>query len=115
MTAVADPAVLVAEAFRDGRVYLQIDPPRPLGGRAAAFVGDRAIAPTATIRLVHVMSKPAGGEIHGYVLTEDGALRLRLPCYTGPWPEMDAEVLARVPGARSVAPYAPGAGGVVRS
>lgn len=105
----------VTEAFKAGRIYVEIDPPRPLGGRAAAFVGDRVVDVHEPVRIVHVMSKPAGGEIRGYVLTvADGQLRLRLPCYTGRWDEMDAEVLARVPGARAVTAYDVDHAGVVR-
>lgn len=100
----------VEDAFADGRLFVVVDPPRPHGNRSAAFAGCNGIKYDAPIRFVHVVSKPAGGEIRGYVLTEDGVLRGRVPCYTGDWPEIDAAVLARVAGARSVLPV--GAGGV---
>lgn len=94
----------VEAAFASGSVWLVVDEPRkPYGRHEGAYVGESPR--DADLVLVHVMSKAHSGECRGYVLTTDGALRLRLPCYTGEWPEMDAAVLARVPGARSVAPY----------
>lgn len=95
----------VEAAFADGRLYLVIDPPRPLDAWRLSFVGAdgyRRGGVAETMRLVHVISRPAHGECIGYVLTEDGALRLRLPNYAGEWPEMDAAVLARVDGAQKV-------------
>lgn len=74
------------------------------------FVGDRALV-GHKVRGVHVMSRHVGGQIRGYVLDETGGLRLAGPCYTGEWPEMDAEV-ARVLGA-AIIPYAVGPGGTV--
>lgn len=94
----------VEAAFGDGRLYLIVDPPRPLDAWRLSFVGADFYRGRAdeTMRLVHVISRPSGGECVGYVLTEGGALRLRLPNYAGDWPEMDAAVLARVDGARKV-------------
>lgn len=48
------------------------------------------------IDLLHVMSKPAGGEIRGYQRPSDSAepWTVRTPNYTGCWPEMDAAVTA---------------------
>lgn len=104
----------VIEAFEAGRIYVTIDKPRPMSRGLGMFVGDRAIPDGEPIRFVHVMSKPAGGEIRGYVLTRDGELRLRLPCYSGRWEAMDLAVLARVDGARTVTPYAVSDAGVAR-
>lgn len=63
--------------------------------RGANFVGCGQVVPGDRLAFVHVMSRPAGGEIRGYVLY-DGQLRLRLPCYTGAWPEMDRVVAEAV-------------------
>lgn len=105
----------IEAAFTEGDLYLLIDKPRPHGGRLfSAFVGDREVTDGTPLVLVHVMSKPARGEIRGYIMTPDGALRLRLPEYTGHWPALDAAVLARVPGAKAVAPYTPATDGAVR-
>lgn len=81
-------------AFADGRVWLIVDEPRPYGRHSSAIEGP---CPhwDEPVRWVHVMSRPAGGEIRGYALVE-GELRLRLPNYSGDWPEMDAAVRARV-------------------
>ncbi len=49
-------------------------------------------------RVVHVISRWAGGEIRGY-LVHAGELTVRQPCYSGEWPELDAlvrEKLAKV-------------------
>jgi hypothetical protein len=43
-------------------------------------------------RHVRVLSVHAGGEVRSYELAEDGTLLLAYPCYSGLWPEMDAEV-----------------------
>ena len=84
----------VEAAFLDGRLSLLIDRPtkEPMW-RYNYAGGDQS---QAEGRLVHVLSRPAGGEIRGYVLTSDGVLRLRMPCYSGRWPEMDEAVRVRV-------------------
>lgn len=101
----AECRACVAAAFADGRLSLVVDDAMPLGralgGRGWNFAGDAKADSADIARVVHVMSKPAGGEIRGYVLI-DGALRQRGPCYAGPWPVLDAEVLKRVPGASRV-------------
>ena len=99
----------VEQAIADGHLSIVVDPERRLGNYG--FVGDRNYGPEIPIRVVHVMSRPAGGEIRGYVLV-DGELRLRIPCYTGHWPEMDAAVSRHI--GASVAPYECSAGGAVR-
>lgn len=85
----------VAVAFARGRLFVEVDPPRK-NRWMADFVGKDTFDSDADLRIVHVVSGPAGGEIRGYVLTEDGALRLRLPAYPHAWPELDTEVLRRV-------------------
>jgi hypothetical protein len=104
----------VESAFVSGVLWLLVDEPRkPHGRHEGAYVGESAKHDELT--LVHVMSKAHSGECRGYVLTSDGVLRLRLPCYTGEWAEMDAAVLARVAGARVVAPYRPTASGMAEA
>jgi len=83
----------VDEAFSDGRLSLLVLPVRR-AGQYYAYEGRTLDHDEA--HTVHVMSKPAGGEIRGYMLMPDGSLRLRLPNYTGAWPEMDAAVERRV-------------------
>lgn len=88
-----DYSAEVEQAFVDGRLYLLVDdernlnphllfvdPPKKWDGRGA---------------LVHVISKPAGGEIRGFILI-DGRLHMRLPNYAGAWPELDAAVSRRM-------------------
>lgn len=86
----------VEAAFADGSFRLLVD---ALASRDCGYVG-RTIKDDK-VRVVHVLSKHAGGEIRGYVITDDGVLRLRLPCYTGAWPALDEAVRSRV-GAASV-------------
>lgn len=83
----------VEVAFLDGRLSLLTFPVRR-AGQCLHYEG-RAIDHDEA-RTVHVMSAPAGGEIRGYVLMPDGSLHLRLPCYSGEWPEMDAAVRSRL-------------------
>lgn len=87
----------VLEAFAAGDLRVQVDEPVLVTQQLAAFVGDDLVKPGTKVRVVHVISKPARGEVRGYVLVEgETTLRLRLPCYSGDWPEMDAEVGRRV-------------------
>lgn len=102
----AECPACVAAAFSDGRLHLIVDEAMPLGralGRGWSFAGDAKADASDAARVVHVMSRASGGEIRGYVLI-DGALRQRGPCHSGPWPVLDAAVLARVPGASRVVP-----------
>lgn len=103
----------IEAAFADGRLRLLIDEPRSRQHFASMFVGEK-VARGEQLRVIHVLSRPAGGEIRGYVLTDDDVLRLRLPEYAGAWPALDAAVSSRV-GARSVAPYAVDQSGSARS
>jgi len=93
----------VEDAFGNGHLYLLIDEPKPLAYLQLWFSGDRSYkrGPDEKYRLVHVISKPAGGEIRGYVMTGDGSLRMVGPNYRGDWPELDAAVLKRT-GAKRV-------------
>lgn len=84
----------VREAFDDGRLSLLVKEhprydSRAWGShvRASAFISHGQ--PFAT---VHVMSKPAGGEIRGYVRLN--VLHLRYPVMA--WPELDEEVSRRL-------------------
>ena len=92
------PVNAVESAFDGGVVWLEVD--APIQHTSTLYAGARG--DDARVVLVHVMSKAVGGEVRGYVLTGDGALRIRFPNYTGTWPAMDAAVLARVPGATRV-------------
>jgi hypothetical protein len=105
----ADCSRCIEAAFADGRFYLQVDAPSD-GDRIGGYIGQQL---RDRVRVVHVISKPAGGEIRGYVVTEDRALRLRTPCYSGHWPALDEAVRTRT-GAGSIAPYTVSDGGAVR-
>lgn len=48
----------------------------------------------AAYRVVHVISRWAGGEIRGYILHR-GDITVRQPCYSGDWPALDALVKAK--------------------
>lgn len=92
--------------FRE-HLVIQVDDERPIGkpyggGYIGAFIGDSAFSVDDRIRVVHVISKPAKGEIRGYVWIGD-ELRLRLPARPGDWPALDAYVAHEL-GAR-VVPY----------
>lgn len=83
----------IEEAFTAGRLYLIID--------------EKSVSDPYGVRhrFVHVMSKAAGGEVHGYEILDGGALRVRRPAYAwGGCEEMDSAVLSRVPGATEVRP-----------
>lgn len=83
----------VARAFADGRLRVEVDAPRTAAWLGhSQFVGCNGIAPHEEVRLVHVISRTAGGEVRGYVIAR-GTLRLRGPAYAGDWPEMDAAVV----------------------
>lgn len=83
----------VESAFIDGRLYIVVNDecrlnPHLLFEERPAKWDERG-------RIVHVISKPAGGEIRGYIMI-DGALHLRLPNYAGDWPDLDAAVARRL-------------------
>lgn len=106
----SDPKSDVEKAFESGVLRLEFDKIGvPQNQRMSAYVSER---PSDVVRFVHVMSSAVSGEIRGYALTEDGRLCLRLPCYTGDWPELDAAVVARVPGVSVLVVKSPGAGGM---
>ncbi len=83
----------IEEAFAHGRLYVEVDAETRLNPHLS-FV-DRPAKWDGIGALVHVISRPARGEIRGYVLIA-GRLHLRLPNYAGDWPELDAEVTRRV-------------------
>lgn len=83
----------VEQAFAEGRLYLKIDPEKRHSPHLS-FV-NRPTRWDGIGAIVHVISRPAGGEIRGYVLI-NGALYLRLPNYAGDWPELDAAVARRI-------------------
>jgi len=84
-----------AAAFADGRLYLLVFERDSYHSRAWGGHVDEArhIGTTGAFKTVHVMSKPAGGEIRGYVVLDGKALQ-RLPVFH--WPELDAEVERRL-------------------
>jgi len=86
----------VESAFTDGRLSIVVDDERTLQWHLS-FVA-RPEKWDCRGSIVHVVSKPAGGEIRGYVLI-NGTLHMRLPNYEGDWPELDAAVERRL-GAR---------------
>lgn len=89
----------VAAAFERGDLYLH-------DSEAASHYYGR-------IRKIHVMSKPAGGEIRGYMSIEGGPWLPANPCYSGEWAEMDREVEKRRE--ITIAPYRVTAGGSVET
>lgn len=89
----ADTAEAIEAAFADGRLYIEIDAEKQLHPHLS-FV-DRPAKWNGIGALVHVISRPAHGEIRGYVLI-DGRLHLRLPNYAGDWPALDAAVARRI-------------------
>jgi hypothetical protein len=96
----------VEAAFGDGRLYIEVDDEKRHSPHLS-FI-DRAAKWDGIGAIVHVISRPAGGEIRGYVLIA-GKLHLRLPCYSGPCAEMDAAVARRVLGAAAAESFADGA------
>ncbi|MBZ4398657.1 hypothetical protein [Myxococcus sp. AS-1-15] len=92
----------VRDAFADGFMYVLVSrPERSAGHRDSMVCGGNAADASGMVRWVHVMSKPAGGEVRGYALVGD-ELRLRLPAHPESWPEVDAEVCKRLECARVV-------------
>lgn len=88
----------VEAAFADGRLYLILGEVQPLTRLTADFVGadSYGVKAAGKLRWVHVISKPAGGEIRGYAIVEgENVLRIRLPNYRGDWPELDNAVQER--------------------
>jgi len=87
-----------SQAFDDGVLYLHVVPRqkyyRDWSGHVRA--GEYMSSEGARFTTVHVISRPAGGEIRGYIQIEDGALLLRTPAYPPDWPELDAEVSRRL-------------------
>lgn len=83
----------VEQAFADDRLFIIVDDEKPLQWHLS-FVA-RPEKWDCRGSIVHVVSRPAGGEIRGYVLI-DGTLHLRLPNYAGDWPELDAAVSRRL-------------------
>lgn len=92
----------VEAAFTAGNVYLIVDAPKRFGYFAPGFVDARSVGHNDELRLVHVISRSAGGEIRSYVLDESNVLHLGRPAYTSDWPEMDAAVAQRVSATRVV-------------
>lgn len=92
-------------------LIVQVGPPTKALYYTASFVGRCLVDKDAAGQLVHVISPHAGGEIRGYLLIEH-RLHLRLPCYSGEWPEMDMAVGDHL--GAVVVPYRADAGGTVR-
>lgn len=92
----------VKAAFEDGRLRVEVDEPVSVGNYTSAVAGG-GLEPGGKVTWVHVISKPAGGEIRGYAKIGD-ELRLRLPAYPMHWDEVDAEVCRRLGCTRVVLP-----------
>lgn len=84
----------IRAAFEAGTLRLEVDPVRKLAtasGRTT-FLGDDGVPADTELRVLHVISRAAGGEIRGYVRIEaTGELRLRGP-QPGAWEALDAVV-----------------------
>lgn len=82
-------------------LYLEVDESATdFSWKGFNVVGQSNIEPTVTMfgsfvlaKMVHVMSRPAGGEIRGYALV-DGVAYLRLPVTPREWGEVDDAVAA---------------------
>jgi len=94
----------IETAFSDGRLSVVLDDRISEGTSVftSNFLGRDEVKPslvegkpTLPLRWVHVMSKPAKGEIRGYALV-NGKLHVRLPDYVGPWPELDQAVATKL-------------------
>lgn len=69
----------IERALGDGRLSILVDPPREHDGRVP-FLGDASYESTETIRVVHLMSRSARGEIRGFVITDsDNRMHWRAP------------------------------------
>lgn len=103
--------------LEENNLRVEVDAPIDVLSIRTAYVGERAVLVNALERgehpkgmFVHVISPHVGGEIRGYVLI-DARLHLRLPCYTGLWPELDSAVEKHL--GATIAPYRRiGAGGM---
>ncbi len=80
----------VEAAFLDGRLYIEVDAEKQLGHSAPS--GKRWDDKGA---LVHVISRPAHGEIRGYIRI-DGDLHVRYPASPEQWDELDEVVSKRL-------------------
>ncbi len=73
---------LAIDGADPGAIYLLRD------GHSSGVYGGK-------VETLHVMSRPAGGQIRGYMRREgDREWRVWAPNYTRDWPEMDAAVAA---------------------
>lgn len=68
-------------------VYLLIDAERPAGWH----LGPPGLHPDTPVRVIHAISRWAGGEVRGWIWTEK-RLYLRHPASPESWPELDALV-----------------------
>ncbi len=88
-----------AEAFNSGRLYIIIDDETvPCRSRyICGFAGDSSVPPSETVRMVHLMSRGAHGEIRSYAIVgNERILRMRGARHSVmSWPELDAEVERR--------------------
>ncbi len=86
-----DAEATVEAAIADGRVRMIIEPVKGDGwGRMT--VPDGFAGEWGQHRNIHVISIPAGGEIRGFNLDDDGVAWVRPPVYSGEWPELNAAV-----------------------
>lgn len=84
----------VRAAFGDGRLYLRVEARGKYSSEWSGHVRAREAMALygCSFQTVHVISRPAGGEIRGYIQIDGGALLLRTPAYPPDWPELDCAV-----------------------
>ena len=85
------------DAFDSGALYLLISEGRyspNWSGHVGA--GQHAKSSGAPCRTIHVMSRPAGGEIRGYISIDGSPLYLRTPASPLEWNALDLEVSRRL-------------------
>lgn len=94
---VSDESRAVSDAFEDGRFYLLTKEATYHSGFAGHVRAPHYVqAAGEPCRTVHVVSRPAGGEIRGYIQISEGALLLRTPAYPLDWPELDEQMSVRM-------------------
>lgn len=92
----ADDATEERRAFEDGRLYLLVQEGRYSPDWSGHVCAGRYLqARGAPHRTVHVISRPAGGEVRGYITIDGSPLFVRTPVNVT-WDALDAEVSRRL-------------------
>lgn len=77
-------------------LFIDVDPPRRFTVDARDPARSRRdLAPGDEYMVIHVISKPAGGEVRGYVLAK-GVAFVRYPTTPRDWPEVDAALASAI-------------------